>query len=172
MTSQKKWLMVGIGLAFFAVVIGAFGAHGIEGAIPDWYGMDDLPPLETGSDQESATEVKLAQPDWFRLGELHRKKLKTWVTGVRYHLFHALAIIAVGLVSLHFEKPSRWLEWSGWLFVLGILGFSGSIYLLVLTKIKILGLVAALGGTLQLCGWACFFTAVYRSRIRELPGDE
>ena len=85
--------------------------------------------------------------------------LAVFETGVRYHMYHALALILVGLVM------GRWSGWlvqaAGWCFVAGILLFSGSLYALALSGVTILGAVTPLGGLAFLAGWACLaFAAV------------
>lgn len=80
--------------------------------------------------------------------------LQIWATGVQYHTVHALALILVGIVAQ--TKPSRMLERTGWLLAAGILIFSGSLYLLVLTNQRWLGAVTPLGGLCLLAGWGTF----------------
>ncbi|HEY3179412.1 MAG TPA: DUF423 domain-containing protein [Casimicrobiaceae bacterium] len=75
-----------------------------------------------------------------------------WQTAVLYHGWHALALFGVGLLVLHF--PDRiGLAWAGWLFVAGIVLFSGSLYALALTGVKSFGAVTPLGGIAFLVGW-------------------
>ena len=151
----NRWLLVGGVAGLLAVVFGAFGAHGIEQAIPGWYGKQDLPSVDESKDAE-------AHPEWYALDQLHQKKLKTWITGVRYHFYHVFAILAVGMLQLSGRYSNRKLNLAGLLFLLGTIGFSGSIYLYVITKIKILGMTAALGGVIFLSGWLFFVLAVWR----------
>ncbi len=77
-------------------------------------------------------------------GTLSPEDLVTFETGVRYQMYHALALLAVAWAL------GRWdtvlLEWAGWLFLLGTLVFSGSLYILVLTGQRWLGAVTPLGG--------------------------
>jgi uncharacterized membrane protein YgdD (TMEM256/DUF423 family) len=92
-------------------------------------------------------------------GRLTPDMLAVFETGVRYHLYHALAIIATA--SLTGRLESRLVPTAGWLFAAGILVFSGSLYLLALTGIKILGAITPLGGLAFLAGWACLaFAAI------------
>ena len=86
--------------------------------------------------------------------------LTVWQTGVMYQFFHALALIAVGL----------WLKQSGaaapfvyWAFTLGIVFFSGSLYVLVLSGIKGFGAVTPIGGLAFLVGWAAWAWTVIRN---------
>jgi uncharacterized membrane protein YgdD (TMEM256/DUF423 family) len=79
-----------------------------------------------------------------------------WETGVRYHLVHALALIAVELVRLHAGRASRALGLAGILFVAGTALFSGSLYLLALTGVRTWGAVTPFGGLCFLIGWIAF----------------
>jgi uncharacterized membrane protein YgdD (TMEM256/DUF423 family) len=73
-------------------------------------------------------------------------------TGVQYHMDHALALI---LVSGIMGRMSGWLiQSAGWCFAAGIVFFSGSLYLLAVTGVTILGAVTPIGGLLFLIGWA------------------
>jgi uncharacterized membrane protein YgdD (TMEM256/DUF423 family) len=78
--------------------------------------------------------------------------LTVWQTAVLYHGWHALALLGVGLLILHFPDRAG-LAWAGWLFVTGIALFSGSLYALALTGVKTFGAVTPLGGIAFLLGW-------------------
>ena len=79
--------------------------------------------------------------------------LAVFETGVRYHMYHALALVLVALVM---GRMSGWLlHAAGWCFVAGIVLFSGSLYALALTGVTILGAITPLGGLAFLAGWAC-----------------
>lgn len=79
--------------------------------------------------------------------------LTVYQTGVQYHFYHALGLIVVGLVLLHFPK-SRSIALSGWLMFSGIILFSVSLYALSLTGIRGLGAITPLGGIAFLSAWA------------------
>ena len=79
--------------------------------------------------------------------------LAVYQTGVQYHFYHALGLVAVGLVLLHFPK-SRLVMLSGWLMFAGIVLFSVSLYVLSLTGIRGLGAITPLGGVAFLSAWA------------------
>ncbi len=99
-----------------AVMIGAFGAHGLEGRL-----------------------------DPYSLG--------VYETAVRYHFYHALGLLAVPLLvrtGLVRESAGRW---AGWLLLVGIVFFCGSLYVLALTGVTMLGAVAPVGGTAFIAGW-------------------
>ena len=89
---------------------------------------------------------------------LSPEMLAVFETGVRYHLYHALALLATVPIMGRLEG-SRLVTAAGWLFVAGIVLFSGSLYLLALTGITMLGAVAPLGGVAFLCAWACLAVA-------------
>jgi uncharacterized membrane protein YgdD (TMEM256/DUF423 family) len=88
--------------------------------------------------------------------------LATFKTGVTYHFYHGFALIAVGWAASKWTHPR--IHTAGWSFLIGILLFSGSLYLLALTEIKILGMVAALGGVAFLVGWGLLAFAAWRSQ--------
>lgn len=90
--------------------------------------------------------------------------LATYETAVQYHMMHALAIIVIGLL-IKFYPNAALLHWTGWLLIVGIIIFSGSLYVLSLTGIKILGAVTPLGGLFFLIGW--LLLAIFA--FRELP---
>jgi len=92
-------------------------------------------------------------------GRLSPEMLAVFQTGVQYHMAHALALI---LVSAIMGRMSGWLiQTAGWCFVAGIVFFSGSLYLLAVTGVTILGAVTPIGGLLFLAGWACLaFAAI------------
>lgn len=75
-------------------------------------------------------------------------------TAVQYHFYHSLALLAVGVIALSQPQTSM-LKSSGWLFTIGIVIFSGSLYLLSLTGVRWLGAVTPLGGLAFIGGWAC-----------------
>ncbi len=78
--------------------------------------------------------------------------LAVFETGVRYQMYHALALLLVGVVAG--PTPTSWFRWAGWLFVAGTLLFSGSLYVLSLTGLRWLGAVTPLGGVAFLVAWA------------------
>ncbi|NTX64856.1 DUF423 domain-containing protein [Myxococcus sp. CA051A] len=82
-------------------------------------------------------------------------------TGARYHMYHALGLLAVGLLSL--LRPSSLLNGAGWAMLVGIVLFSGSLYALALSGVRVLGAVTPLGGLGFLAGWALFAIAAWRA---------
>ncbi len=84
-----------------------------------------------------------------------------WETAVRYCLFHALALVLVGLCAgLPQAAAARGLlNAAGWSFLIGTLIFSGCLAALALSGVKILGAIVPIGGVLLLVGWACLAIA-------------
>ena len=86
-------------------------------------------------------------------GVLSVAQLGTWQTGVSYQMYHALALMLTGLWLLRGGPPI--LKTAGLLFAVGVVAFSGSIYVLVLSSITWVGPVTPLGGLCLICGWFC-----------------
>ena len=78
--------------------------------------------------------------------------LTTFQTGVQYHMYHALAMFGIALLSIQFPA-SGLLKASGYLFMLGIVLFSGSLYILSLSGIRWLGAITPIGGVAFLAAW-------------------
>ncbi len=87
--------------------------------------------------------------------------LNTFETAVRYQMYHALGLLAVGLVLARFSS-SAFIPLSGWLFVAGIVLFSGSLYLLCFTGARWLGAVTPFGGVAFILGWLLLAWGVWR----------
>jgi len=93
-------------------------------------------------------------------GRLSPEMLAIFETGVRYHLIHALALLATAWAASRWESPA--LPWAGGLFAAGILLFSGSLYLLASTGVRWLGAVTPVGGLAFLLGWALLAWTAWR----------
>ncbi|WP_027408076.1 DUF423 domain-containing protein [Anoxybacteroides tepidamans] len=113
---MKIFVLLGAINAFLAVALGAFGAHGLEGKIPERY-------------------------------------LEIWKTGVHYHMFHAIGLFIVALLLGKFPNIQQ-LTTAGWIMFVGIVLFSGSLYVLSVTQIKPLGAITPFGGVAFLIAWA------------------
>ena len=88
---------------------------------------------------------------------LSPEMLVVFETGVRYQMYHAFAIL---IVALMLGRMGGWLiSTAGWLFAAGIVLFSGSLYLLALTGVTVLGAITPIGGLALLLGWACLALA-------------
>ncbi|MEC3608024.1 DUF423 domain-containing protein [Bacillus glycinifermentans] len=112
---MKLFLILGSINAMLAVALGAFGAHGLEGKIPEKY-------------------------------------LQIWQTGVQYHMYHALGLLAIALIAGKLSGAGS-ITAAGWLMFAGIVLFSGSLYVLSLTQISVLGAITPLGGVAFIAAW-------------------
>tara|TARA_Y100001970_G_C13818202_1_gene643479 strand:+ start:221 stop:571 length:351 start_codon:yes stop_codon:yes gene_type:complete len=106
-------IKLGIIFAALSVVVGAFGAHGLESTIKD--------------------------------------KMDVYKTAVHYQMFHSLGLIGVGLLSISLSKD---LDIIGYIFSIGIVLFSGSLYLIAVKKLSFLGMITPIGGALFIIGWS------------------
>lgn len=111
----RKYVAIGALLCMLAVIIGAFGAHGLKSIL-------------------SADEMK------------------TYETGVQYHMIHALGILLVAILANIWGESTK-LKWGARLLFIGIVLFSGSLYVLSITGIKGLGIITPLGGISFIGGW-------------------
>ena len=110
---MKKFTLIAFCYGFLAVLLGAFGAHGLKAHVT-------------------------------------ADSLDIWKTAVTYQMFHCLAML---ILSLGRYSADRGINIALTCFTLGVLIFSGSLYLLVLSGIRILGMVTPVGGVLLLAGW-------------------
>ena len=106
-----------------AVIIGAFGAHGLKSHLSD-------------------------------------EMMRVYKTGVEYHFYHALGILLVGVLSV--SVPSGLLNWSAIFLTLGILLFSGSLYVMAISGVTWLGAITPFGGLSFIVGWILLFVAVWK----------
>ncbi len=89
--------------------------------------------------------------------------LTVFETGVRYHMYHALALLAVGWAAGRW--PGSAVNASGWLFACGILIFSGSLYLMTMTGARWLGAITPIGGLAFIVGWTLLAIAAFRGGV-------
>ena len=87
--------------------------------------------------------------------------LTVWNTAVQYHLAHALGLLLIGILY-HLMPDASLIKVAGWAILLGIILFSGSLYVLVLTGVKPLGIITPLGGVAFLIGWLLLAIAAWR----------
>lgn len=134
----KTWFVTGALLAALAVVLGAFGAHGLKDAFPD------------------ATTAE--------------QSLRIFETGARYHMYHALGLLVCGLL-IKSQGERRLLKSCGWLFLIGIFLFSGSLYLLSTIEItglqswkSFIGPLTPIGGLCFIAGWICLAAGAFRNK--------
>jgi uncharacterized membrane protein YgdD (TMEM256/DUF423 family) len=112
-------------LMLAAVMLGAFGAHGLRAV-------------------------------------LNAQQLSSYLTGVNYQQLHALGLVLVGVIAT-VTPPTPWLSRAAVLFVVGIALFSGSIYAMTFGAPRWLGMVAPIGGTSFMLGWAAVAAHALRS---------
>lgn len=91
---------------------------------------------------------------------LSPERLGIYETAVRYHFFHALGLLAIGLAARTIDAPM--LRWSAALVLAGIVLFSGSIYALSFSAPRFIGIVTPIGGVALIAGWAVFAIAVLK----------
>lgn len=91
---------------------------------------------------------------------LSPERLDIYETAVRYHFFHALGLLAIGLAARSIDAPA--LRWSAVLVVAGIVLFSGSIYALSFSAPRFIGILTPIGGVALIAGWLVFAVAVLR----------
>lgn len=131
-----KWIILGALSAGIAVGLGAIAAHGLDQFCIEKYG-----------DEPNVKIAGWEQPTAY-------KRLNDFQTGARYQMYHALGLIAIGLLLKH--QPSKLLNAAGFCFFFGTILFSGLLYALVFTGIKILGAIVPIGGVLMIVGWVLF----------------
>jgi uncharacterized membrane protein YgdD (TMEM256/DUF423 family) len=88
--------------------------------------------------------------------------LAVFETGVRYQMYHALALFAVGWAAHQYPQASFHI--AGWLFAAGIILFSGSLYVLALSGVRWLGAITPLGGLCFLAGWGTLARQFWKQR--------
>ncbi|WPB82694.1 DUF423 domain-containing protein [Archangium violaceum] len=86
--------------------------------------------------------------------------LTIFETGARYHMYHSMGLIAIGLLGQ--VRPHPLLNGAGWAMTVGILLFSGSLYALALSGVRALGAITPLGGLGFLAGWLLLAIAAWR----------
>ncbi|NJL62003.1 MAG: DUF423 domain-containing protein [Methylacidiphilales bacterium] len=134
---KQIFLSIAAILGGLSVAAGAFASHSLRGQISDRI-------IDSG---------------------YHQRALEIFEVGTRYQMYHALALLAVAILLKNQPSPSKSLIVSGWLFIIGILLFSGSLYALSLTTIAGLGLITPIGGVALICGWgALAISAMGESR--------
>jgi uncharacterized membrane protein YgdD (TMEM256/DUF423 family) len=141
MCSANCWLTTGAILGGLSVVLGAFAAHGLDAYFVEKYAGQVR--VVAGKEVPAAT-----------------KYLGDFKTGAEYQMYHALALLAVGVLAG--PRPGKAVHIAGWCFLLGIVCFSGSLYVLTITGQRGWGMVAPIGGTLLIVGWFALAVAAAR----------
>lgn len=88
-------------------------------------------------------------------------RLETFETAVKYQMYHSLAMILLGLLMIHFQH--RFLNYASYSFLIGIIIFSGSLYLLCATGFSKLGAVTPIGGVFLIAAWVFLAIGVYKT---------
>lgn len=126
-----QWIITGLLLIAAAVMLGAFGAHGLK-------------------ERLSIADMAVYQ------------------TAVQYHFYHGIGISLVGLIAVTFPNVKN-IRWSASFLLMGVLLFSGSLYLMVMFKLRWLGILTPVGGILFIAGW--FHLAFVLFRYQSQLGD-
>jgi len=92
---------------------------------------------------------------------LENGRLATYETAVLYHFIHTLALLGVGILMNTLSNP--WLTRAAWCFTIGMVIFSGSLYVLCLSGITFLGAITPIGGVLFILGWLFLFYGVVKT---------
>ena len=144
---MKFWGTSGAILAFLAVALGAFAAHGLGDYFEKLY-------ANTPAKMVAGHPVPAAQ-----------KYLADFKTGAEYQFYHALALLFISQLSRN--SRSKLLNVAGWCFLLGTLFFSGSLYLLTMLAIPVFGAITPIGGVLFLVGWGVLSSFFLTSSSQE-----
>lgn len=139
---SRRWIAIGALFGAAGVALGAYGAHGLSDLLEKRLGY-------TGGDLE------------------HR--LDIFETAVRYQMWHAAALVLVGLALI--QRDTRWWRWSAWAFLAGIVIFCGLLKVLAFagSEWKWLGAIVPIGGVSLIVGWLAFAVGAIRrpSKPRE-----
>jgi len=109
----------------------------------------------------SATAVAMgAFGAHFLKTKISEDMLSVFQTAVQYHFYHSLGLLIVGLLTISF-KPEKYLKIAGWLMFIGIILFSGSLYILSTTNTRWLGMITPFGGISFIISWAFIAIAVW-----------
>ena len=167
---SKFWIVVGALFAALSVGLGAFGAHGLKGVIAGTFVSAEQDKVESTVDSNMVSDTdteKALETDKDPETEKQyvNRRLENWNTGARYQMYHALGLIFVGL--LYVSGNRTLCKFAAILFSIGIVLFSGMLYVLVLTNIKILGAIVPLGGLSFILGWLCFALAIGKGQSNE-----
>ncbi|QHS60120.1 DUF423 domain-containing protein [Chitinophaga agri] len=97
------------------------------------------------------------------------ESVTTFQTGVTYQFYHTFALLAVGILFAHLPQASNLLEWAGRCFIIGVILFSGSLYLFTMMKMtatvgipRSVGVITPIGGLFLIAGWVCLLLALLK----------
>lgn len=125
---NRYFLVIGSFSGMLAVILGAFGAHGLENM-------------------------------------LDARMLQRFDTGVEYQFYHSLALLLTGMLDREDQYSS--IRYAGYAFLAGILLFSGSLYIYVLSGVKAVAMITPVGGTAFIVGWVFLF--IFSRKINAPP---
>lgn len=138
--TPKTWIVCGALLGAIGVGLGAYHAHGLEKTLTS----RDLEP------------------------EKLQREMQNFDVGVRYEIYHALAIVLTGLLA--WRAPSRWFHAAGVLFLIGTMLFSGGLYYPVLAQTKLPWYLVPMGGMSLILAWLLLAAGALFSRPSEPLG--
>ncbi|MCB9067532.1 MAG: DUF423 domain-containing protein [Calditrichae bacterium] len=95
-------------------------------------------------------------------GRLSADLMAVYQTAVQYHGMHALGLLLIGIIA-HWLGQSALINWAGWLLLTGIVLFSGSLYTMSFTGIRMLGAITPFGGVAFLAGWLLLALAAWKA---------
>jgi len=95
--------------------------------------------------------------------QLSPDRLQVYETAVRYHFFHALGLLGIGLALRFMDVAS--IRWAAVLVIIGIVLFSGSLYALTFGAPRPFGIITPFGGVALIAGWICFAVGAWRATI-------
>lgn len=132
--SAHRWIAVGAFLAAVGVALGAYGAHGLSSRLTGW---------------------------GYEADDLARR-LANYDTAVRYQMLHAIGLVLIGLALV--SRESCWWHWAAWAMLLGMLLFSGLLYVLALAgpTWRWLGMIVPIGGLSMIVGWLLLVVGALR----------
>ena len=93
---------------------------------------------------------------------LSSEMLAVYKTGVEYQFYHALGLLLIGLIGIRLN--SKWIQGSAILLIVGIILFSGSLYILSISGIKIIGAITPIGGISFVAGWICLIIGIQKQK--------
>ncbi len=94
-------------------------------------------------------------------------RVDTFELAVRYQFYHALALLVSGLLEHTFN--AAFIRYASWLFFIGVILFSGSLYLLCFTQVTAFAMITPIGGVALITGWAILFVGIYKSYQTKKP---
>ncbi|SDB85863.1 DUF423 domain-containing protein [Shouchella lonarensis] len=94
-------------------------------------------------------------------GRISERMLKNYQTGVLYHMIHGIGLLATGILAWKLGTSGMF-SGAGWAFIVGIVLFSGSLYVMALTDLRVLGAITPIGGLAFIAGWVLLGLAVMR----------